>query len=661
MVVGDAELGVGESERANNTGTAERAALIIGAASLWSRKPAPNRVGRTSVRSGPLMRPVRAGFMASSPINRTPSTSPIVAAYVRASERTFGMPLAPGISVAWTARVSKRLSPAVGDAGPDVDPFGASTWRLNEAPSSPCSSKFRANASVTACERVGDGSEPVVDRTAHSHRIRHRHLLVIVGFRFGNPEIAAAADRRTRGAGHRRETASMATDLTGDTVELLQTLIRNACVNDGTVESGFETRNADVLQNYVERTGVDVDRWEPTPGRASFVARLPGSDPTALSLCLMGHTDVVPVNPDGWREDPFGGELIRDADGNDEVWGRGAIDMLDLTASMAVVFRSLVDRGFRPRGDLLYFAVADEEAGSKYGARWVADEHPDAIRCDYLLTENGGLHMGGDEHRVISVNVAEKGVAWRRLRVRGTPGHGSMPFGADNALITAAKVVSRLADYRPTPRFHELWRGQVDALGLPDDMKAAMLDEATIDDLLADLPHPGAKGHFHACTHTTFAPNVIATKGRPKTNVIPDVVELDIDIRTMPGDHTDEVTGHLRAALGDELFDRVEVEVVMDDPASTSRIDTPLWDALQRAVAVPFPDARLNPQFVVGFTDARIFRELGAVSYGAGLLSPTVDPSEFALRFHGHNERIDVESLRLTTQLWERVVVDLLG
>ena len=137
----------------------------------------------------------------------------------------------------------------------------------------------------------------------------------------------------------------MASDLTGETVELLQTLIRNQCVNEGTAESGFETRNADVLQSYVEGAGVDIERWEPTPGRASFVARIPGTDPDAPSLCMMGHTDVVPVNPAGWRHDPFGGELI---DG--EVWGRGAVDMLNLTASMAVVFRSLVQRGFRPEG-----------------------------------------------------------------------------------------------------------------------------------------------------------------------------------------------------------------------------------------------------------------------------------------------------------------------
>ncbi|MGI9051443.1 MAG: M20/M25/M40 family metallo-hydrolase [Ilumatobacteraceae bacterium] len=450
----------------------------------------------------------------------------------------------------------------------------------------------------------------------------------------------------------------MANDLTGATVELLQTLIRNRCVNDGTPGSGEETRNADVLAQVVDRPGVVIERWEPTPGRASFVARLEGRDPSAPSLCLMGHTDVVPVHAEGWREDPFGGEVIRNADGIDEVWGRGAVDMLNLTASMAVAFGDLADRGVRTQGDLLYFAVADEEAGSAHGARWVAEHHPDAIRCDYVLTESGGLHDGPPESRTIGITVAEKGVAWRRLRVRGTPGHGSMPFRIDNALVKAAKVVQRLADYRPPPRFHELWPARVEALGVDDDLRAALLDPARIDAALDELPSVAGAAHLHACTHTTFSPNLV-DGGVMKTNVIPDDVTLDVDVRTLPGEGTEEVTAHLRAALGD-LADEAEIDVLMDDPASISRVDTPLWDALVRAVAVPFPDARLSPSFTVGFTDARVFRDLGAVAYGAGLFSPHVDPAEFGRRFHGHDERVDVESLGLTVELWQRVVADLM-
>ena len=301
----------------------------------------------------------------------------------------------------------------------------------------------------------------------------------------------------------------------------------------------------------------------------------------------------------------------------------------------------------RPRGDLIYFAVADEEAGSAHGARWVADHHPDAIRCDYLLTESGGLHDGSAEAPSIGVTVGEKGVAWRRLRVHGTPGHGSMPFRIDNALVKAAAVVQRLAEYRPAPRFHELWpaRGRVARRPRRAEAPAAR-PGARSTPPSTRCPTSAAAAHLHACTHTTFSPNLI-DGGVMKTNVIPDSITLDVDVRTLPGEGTAEVDAHLRAALGD-LADHVEVEIILNDPASISRTDTPLWDALQRAVSVPFPGATLSPQFTVGFTDARVFRELGAISYGAGLFSPSVDAAEFGRRFHGHDERVDVESLGLT-------------
>ncbi len=332
--------------------------------------------------------------------------------------------------------------------------------------------------------------------------------------------------------------------------------------------------------------------------------------------------------------------------------------MLNITASMAVAFRQLAREGFRPRGNLIYFAVADEESGSAHGARWMADHEPDAIRADYVLTENGGLHSGSAEAPFIGVNVGEKGVAWRRLRVRGTPGHGSAPFRSDNALVKAAAVVQRLADYRPAPKFHELWRQRVETLGVDDELAAMLLDEKQIDAVLAALPNVGAAAHLHACTHTTFSPNV--TRGPGKTNVIPDCIDIEVDIRTLPGEGADAVQAHLDEALGD-LASKVEVEILMNDPATISPIDTPLWDSLQRAVERPFPTARLTPQLVVGFTDSRIYRELGAIAYGAGLMSPTVDAGEFSKRFHGNDERVDVESLALTTALWVDVVRDLLG
>src|SRR5437879_24660 len=110
------------------------------------------------------------------------------------------------------------------------------------------------------------------------------------------------------------------------TVELLQAMIRNRCVNDGTATSGGEVRNVDTLAAVLDAPGLDVERYEAAPGRAQLVARIAGSDPSAPSLALMCHTDVVPVNEEAWSRDPFSGDLI---DG--EVWGRGAVDMLNLT------------------------------------------------------------------------------------------------------------------------------------------------------------------------------------------------------------------------------------------------------------------------------------------------------------------------------------------
>jgi acetylornithine deacetylase/succinyl-diaminopimelate desuccinylase-like protein len=440
--------------------------------------------------------------------------------------------------------------------------------------------------------------------------------------------------------------------LTGASTELLQALIRNRCVNDGTPESGEEVRNADLLQTYLEGAGLDVERFESRPGRTSIVARIEGSDPEAPTLCLCGHTDVVPVTPEGWSRDPFGGELVAG-----EVWGRGAVDMLNLTASMAVAFKHLALHGPRLRGTVVFFGVADEEAGGTWGAEWMLDHHPEAVSCDYLLTEMGGWSMvGHDGVRRVTVNVGEKGIAWRRLRVHGTPGHGSRPYATDNALVTAAEVVRRLAAFRPASHVSEAWRAQVGAMPLPPELAAALVDESRLWDVLPTLPEPIART-CHAMTHTTISPNV--AHGGTKTNTIPDVVDLDVDIRTVPGVTNDDVDRMLHEILGD-LAHRVEVSRLQSFEATESPRGNELWDTLSSRVQVAYPGAELVPGVVVGGTDARFFRERGTIAYGAGLFSPSIDAASFADRFHGNDERIDVDSLGLTTELWLGVTEELL-
>ena len=160
--------------------------------------------------------------------------------------------------------------------------------------------------------------------------------------------------------------------MTHEVIDLLQKLIRNACVNDGTKDSGHEDRSVSTLLEFF---GVEGEIFEPHPGRQSLVYRIKGSDPEAPSLALVPHLDVVPVNPNGWTTNPFGAEII---DGF--VFGRGAVDMLNVTSAMAYAARPYIRGKVKPRGDLLFAAVADEEGGGVLGAaplvadRWESRE-----------------------------------------------------------------------------------------------------------------------------------------------------------------------------------------------------------------------------------------------------------------------------------------------
>ena len=440
--------------------------------------------------------------------------------------------------------------------------------------------------------------------------------------------------------------------LVEETTDLLQHLIRNECVNDGTPGSGHEMRSVDTLEAYLRAPGVEMKRYEPSPGRGSLVLRIEGSDKTAPSLHLMGHTDVVPVTRSGWRHDPFAGELIEG-----EVWGRGAIDMLDVTASMAVALKGLLAGGFRPKGTLIYSAVADEEALGTFGAQWLTENAWDDVKSDYLVTEFGGARFPIGKGAKLPIMTAEKGSQWTRMRVKGTPGHGSMPYKSDNALVKASELITRIARYKAPLHLQELWKTFVGSIDLPAVQRIALTTPATFDAALDRMP-AGTDRMMYAATRTTLSPN-IAHAG-VKINVIPDSADVDVDIRTMPGDDGDGVRAMLRDAAGD-LWKDIEILAEGSNPASSSRIDTPLWDALTKVTQRLIPNSTTVPFLIVGATDSRFFRRKGVVAYGYGLMSERIPFGEFAKLFHGNNERIDQESLGLMTPLWDGVIREVVG
>src|SRR5881398_2829918 len=173
---------------------------------------------------------------------------------------------------------------------------------------------------------------------------------------------------------------AVATTLRQEATKLLQGLIRI----DTTNPPGNETRAAELLRDYLEESGVSCELYARIPERANLVARIPGRV-DGPRLLFLSHTDVVLADPSEWNADPFGGEL-RDG----EVWGRGALDMKGQVAAEAVALASLARDGFDPRGELIFAATADEEVGAGFGARWLCETRPDAVRADYCINEGAG-------------------------------------------------------------------------------------------------------------------------------------------------------------------------------------------------------------------------------------------------------------------------------
>ena len=185
---------------------------------------------------------------------------------------------------------------------------------------------------------------------------------------------------------------------------------------------------------------------------------------------------------------------------------------------------------------------------------------------------------------------------------------------------------------------------------MPEAVARALLDPGAIDEVCESLPDLGLVRQAHACTHMTIAPTIV--QGGTKLNVIPDKVDLDLDVRTLPGQDGVEVRALLYEAIGD-LGDKVEIVWAYDDPASESAIGTPLWDELDAMVRRFHPGAESVPFFSSGATDGRFFRRRGAVAYGFAMFSNRLSFSQFLSMFHGDDERVDVESLAMSAEMFE--------
>lgn len=399
---------------------------------------------------------------------------------------------------------------------------------------------------------------------------------------------------------------------------------------------GNEHRAAEFLGRILEREGIPYQLYDPGGGRTSLRAVLPG-DGSHHPFLLLNHTDVVPVEREYWEVDPFAG-VVRDGC----IWGRGALDMKSLGIAELMTFLTLKRLGVPLRRDVVFLAVADEEAGGLYGIEWLDQHHPEALHAEYVINEGGGgvTELFGVERPVYNVAVAEKGPLWLKLVTEGTPGHGSMPH-EDNALERLVRALYRI----------QTWKREIVVYPLLDEyfarLRAAGVfqGEPTVE-RLAEVAREDIR--VRALLSNTIS-TTMAHAGI-KHNVIPARAEATIDCRLLPGVNPDEFQRQVEEVIDDP---KVRVERVFAGWSEPSPFDTELFRVIEEVVRQHVEDAVVVPAVTVGFTDSRVFRRRGVVAYG---FSGNLDAPELLRTFHGHNERITVESFRLNCRLVFEVV-----
>lgn len=441
-------------------------------------------------------------------------------------------------------------------------------------------------------------------------------------------------------------------DVEAEVTTLLSDLIKI----DTTNPPGNETKAAQFLSNNLSREGFECDLFESAPARGSVITRLKGTGEKPR-LLLLSHLDVVAANASEWSVPPFSG-AVKDG----YVWGRGALDMKGMTAIEVMVLKLLKRNNVKLRGDVILAATADEEAGGAAGAEYLLNRYPQKIFAEYVLNEGGGSSLLTREKSVFTVNTAEKGLMWFRVKAKGIPGHGSVPDAADNAILRINKVIAKLSEYQgeiqlaPTVKQFLTELAKQDA-SLRDMLSELMVNPESGESILNKLAKsaPTIADEISPRLKMTISPTIV--NGGIKENIIPSDCEAVFDCRILPGQSTTDAQAIIRALVKDVGLDKLTFENIQVQEPSESPINTPLYDVIKEVLEDFEPGCGVAPTLMTGGTDSRFFRRMGSVAYGFHpLRSETRYGEKATRREHGIDERISIENLVFgTSVLYETI------
>jgi acetylornithine deacetylase/succinyl-diaminopimelate desuccinylase-like protein len=416
---------------------------------------------------------------------------------------------------------------------------------------------------------------------------------------------------------------------------------------------GNETAAAKFVAETLKREGFKCELFESAAGRGSVVTRLRGAGDKP-SLLLLSHLDVVAANAAEWSVDPFSG-LVKDG----FVWGRGALDMKGMTAVEVMALKLLKRNGAKLKGDVILAATADEEQGGESGAGWLVRNHPDKVCADYVLNEGGGMALNIDGKDVFTVNTAEKGILWFKVKAGGTPGHGSVPGAADNAILRMNKVVEKLASHRPEVLLVPTVKQYLSELSKSSqfrELSALLRNPAKSDQILDKLAKKDKylAEELRARLRMTVTPTII--HGGVKENIVPSECEAVFDCRVLPSQTPTKALNEVKKLLKDAGFDKLSFEIIQANDPSESPLNTPLRKRIAEVMKEFEPKSGLVPVMLTGGTDSRFFRRKGSVCYGFHPVRPETSYSEMQETIHGIDERISIENLVFGTSVLYKVI-----
>ncbi len=426
-------------------------------------------------------------------------------------------------------------------------------------------------------------------------------------------------------------------------IGILQDLLRF----DTTNPPGNETECIEYLAVVLRQQGLEPIVLEAAPKRGNLVARLRG-DGSLPPLLLMGHVDVVPAEADHWQQPPFSGQRV-----NGILWGRGATDMKQMVTMELMTLLLLRREQIPLRRDVIFMATADEEAGGKYGAGFLARRYPDLIRAEYAINEGGATCIELDGKMFFVCSTAEKGAARFTLCGRGEPGHASQPHGK-NAILPLASALTKLIQ-TPLP-LHVTKTSRMHVQAIAGQVQPRLAQ--TFLELLDPQTHPQAmqalplaeptKRRLSASLHNTATPTIL--RAGTRINVIPARAECEVDCRVLPGTTPESLEQEIRAVVGDEI----EIDFAPFYPALESDPESPLFETIGRVIADHAPGSALVPGLITGGTDAKRISPLGIKVYG--FVPMRYEGQAMSGLAHSHNERVSVANLEFGTRVLFDVV-----